>query len=295
MRTLLRSGADINAHHPTNGCTALHTAASHNRVDAVEFLISVGAPTEKQAISMETPLHVAAGVGSDAVRALLKHGAAVNARNADGRSPLPIACSFLQHEVVDILLRNGADETTVDEEGHILYEMIGSSVPMNRHGRDEECEIMARRLARAPSNRAWRRRRLLILCRALSGKAPIWQLKDNRDHRIDGAKAGDGVNAVSGDSSVEGESAVVADWEDVAVQTGPESGRAIKCGRIKERGDYSENVVRGSTNETEGVVAVAARDGNREGGIAGEETVPIEVAVVAVEEDCIFRAIVCFL
>lgn len=122
----------------------------------------------------------------------------------------------------------------------------------------------------------------------------LCRLKDDRDHMIDYAKAGDDVNAAGGDNSDEGENVGVAE-DKLLMQTDQESGRASKCGRTKGLGDCSASILSGSTNETVGVVAVVAMNRSRESGVAEVETVPIEAAVLALEKDCIFRAIVCFL
>jgi ankyrin repeat protein len=61
-----------------------------------------------------TPLHLAAREGrADCAALLLRHGAAVNARNSDKNTPLHFAAGVRQGnaECVKLLLEHGADPT----------------------------------------------------------------------------------------------------------------------------------------------------------------------------------------
>ncbi|MGV2442320.1 ankyrin repeat domain-containing protein, partial [Bacillus atrophaeus ATCC 9372] len=61
----------------------------------------------------------AAGV----VTALLEHGAAVDAAGPDGRTPLMMAAMFNRDEMVEALLRAGADREAKDASGATAAQM----------------------------------------------------------------------------------------------------------------------------------------------------------------------------
>lgn len=100
---------------------------------------------------------------------LLRNGAEVDAKDANGLTPLHLACKAsvkqrLMVQVVDLLLRRGADETVTDtdKKGCAAVDLIESSAGPSG--------CLRRLLTNAPADRAWRRRGTLVLCRALSDK-----------------------------------------------------------------------------------------------------------------------------
>lgn len=145
VRTLLRSGADVNAAQG-DGMTALHWSAERGHRELAEMLVYAGAHldvvtrlgdytplhlasrgghSELVRVLLEsgadatvvtstggaTPLHLAAASGSaDAIRVLVGHGAGVNARESGwGQTPLMFAASGTRVEAVRALLEAGAD------------------------------------------------------------------------------------------------------------------------------------------------------------------------------------------
>ena len=73
--------------------------------------------------------------------------------------------------MVDILLRWGADETVVDTAGQSAIDKIGSPLSLQKRSkRNADVTRVRNLLENAPSDRAWRRRGLLILCRARTKK-----------------------------------------------------------------------------------------------------------------------------
>ena len=120
---LLESGADANAPDPQNGETPLHSAlCTSDRVahdPVLQVLLSHGAnpnaATKNGAetggfmrdsrTKGETPLHRAAAFGNeDTIKLLLEHGAKLDARDANGDSPLSWASWYLRPDPILRLL-----------------------------------------------------------------------------------------------------------------------------------------------------------------------------------------------
>eukprot|EP00752_Nemacystus_decipiens_P009727 g8687.t1 len=184
VTTLLRRGADIAA-QDHDGNSPLHLAVASK--DVVGALLLEGADAGAVNIVGSTALHLACTSRSgDAVAALVRHDPTlVNAQNLNGDTPLHAAAAAAEEEgpapfwqapdcaqapkMVDLLLRAGADESVANTDGHVPLR-----APIQRfieHGRLEPSEatvFVLFLLLRAPADRAWRRRGLLLMCRAFS-------------------------------------------------------------------------------------------------------------------------------
>ena len=175
IEALVRHGADVNSRGGTQGQGALHNAAIQDQACSVEALIKAGADIEmKMKITRRTPLGLAAETGkSKAVLALLQKGAATSAQDNVGDSPLHLAC-FYQREriegVVDALLRWGADETALNNDGKSPADLL-DSVYKGRKCSQEDIERVRLLLARAPADRAWRRRGWLAMLRSRASRS----------------------------------------------------------------------------------------------------------------------------
>eukprot|EP00903_Cladosiphon_okamuranus_P014825 g13730.t1 len=175
LKALLGHGAYVDF-PDTNGYTALHMAAMNNRADAVDALVEAGADIELDSNDDYTPLMAAAYFSQrKSMLALLKRGAIVGTCSTFGRTPLHVACLAQRHGLevaVDLLLRWGADETALDEEGFTPTECLDHALDGNeRPCSPEEIERVRVLLARAPADRAWRRRCLLVMLRSRASKA----------------------------------------------------------------------------------------------------------------------------
>ncbi|CAN0192012.1 unnamed protein product [Ectocarpus sp. 13 AM-2016] len=172
IRTLIEHGADVDA---TNygGVAALHHATANNKVEAMDVLLRAGANPRSMSESGHTVLHMAAitrtRTEAATLAVLLKYGADVNAQTVRGTSVLEYVATRAGREgimeVVDLLLRWGADEAHVAGNGMRAADVIGMKVP-EEDRIPEEVEGVRKLLANAPADRAWRRRRSLVLCRA---------------------------------------------------------------------------------------------------------------------------------
>ncbi|CAM9473316.1 unnamed protein product [Ascophyllum nodosum] len=165
---LLGAGADSGASDAL-GNTPLHHAAEHNRYDIVQALVNAGANTVVRAADGWTPLHRAVFHGSSAAMlALLRQGVDVKVTTNAGWSALHVACWRGNPDAAEILLRWGADEQSSVPTGKTARDLI----PSIKDASDKDLpalEQLARLLAHAPRDRAWRRRGVLVLCRARLG------------------------------------------------------------------------------------------------------------------------------
>lgn len=109
MGSVLAADRDLlNAKDP-GGSTLLHHAAAFGTIDTMTYLLESGADLAAKNRRGSTPLHWA--IHDEAkVRLLLGRGAAINARQVEGRTPLYQAASLGNATaIVKLLLANGAD------------------------------------------------------------------------------------------------------------------------------------------------------------------------------------------
>src|SRR5262245_31563348 len=115
VRALLKQAADVNAAQG-DGMTALHWAALKNEAELAQTLLYAGANVRATTrIGSYTPLLLAAKQGNAAVLdALVKGGADINSRTANGTTPLMFAASSGEAAAVAVLLDRGADVNAVE-------------------------------------------------------------------------------------------------------------------------------------------------------------------------------------
>ncbi|MEN1960511.1 ankyrin repeat domain-containing protein [Luteimonas sp. MJ246] len=117
LRALITRGVDLN--HAHAGLTPLLAATRdswHGRPEAVMTLLANGADPRAADHEGNTPLHHAARSSDPGVAALLRDAAAeVDARNAEGITPLGIACGCGNWRIARFLLERGA--RTEPEDG----------------------------------------------------------------------------------------------------------------------------------------------------------------------------------
>ena len=241
MRVLIEHGADVNHAGGHNQRSVLHVAAGNNAVAAVHVLVEAGAHIDARDDTGATPLHYAAGCFFlEAAAALCHHGTDINARDLRQSTPLHVAAAMAGDQgtanMVDFLLRSGADETIVDEDGKAAVDVV-----RQRHQFEEDCyyedgreveaehlELVRDLLANAPADRADRALRLrvyLVLCRAHPDR--MQQAHQSRSELIagprgtrrdtvaQGTERGRGCGATGG-RTVKNRTGV--DWEDVVAR-----------------------------------------------------------------------------
>jgi ankyrin repeat protein len=122
IRRLIKGGADINEFDRTVEGTALTLAAASRRKDVVEYLLRKGANVQDDNNLGYYALYKAACNGDlDTVEALFNYGAQLDAvapNSPDGNTALLIAVERGHGNVVDFLLRKGANVYRRNQKGH---------------------------------------------------------------------------------------------------------------------------------------------------------------------------------
>lgn len=118
VKLFLQHGGDVNA-KDEYGYTPLQAAVSYNHIDLVVFLLQNGASATLGDNDMDTPLHRCETV--ECARILLEHGAALNARNTEGQTPLDVAVEDEHEQLAAFLEGLGGEKTPVAVEQGVEY------------------------------------------------------------------------------------------------------------------------------------------------------------------------------
>lgn len=194
---LKHGGADWNS-CDLQGRTALHRAAESDAhpadvEDAIKALVDGGADTEFLNEQVCTPLmHATRRFDCEEIMlALMRNGANPNARGLRNNTPLHEACmgQFVNlGTVVDLLLRWGADENALNDDGMPPEATLDSSEAVYFCGAEEIAR--ARRLLNcAEQDRIWRRRGWLVV---LHSRAPKDDASGDIIYKCGGGGSGDG-------------------------------------------------------------------------------------------------------
>jgi ankyrin repeat protein len=117
VAALIAKDADGVKARDAAGSTPLHHAAAFGSLDTMKLLLDAGADVNAANRRRSMPLHWSLHDEAK-VRLLLSHGAAVNARQVEGRTPLYIAASMGRGaSLVKLLLENGANPALATANG----------------------------------------------------------------------------------------------------------------------------------------------------------------------------------
>ncbi|MCD6013184.1 MAG: putative multiple ankyrin repeat single kh domain protein [Flavipsychrobacter sp.] len=152
---LIKSGADVNA-VDNYGTSALMNACRWADDTAVSFLLRHGATVDKpKSPKGRTPLMVACAYysGKSICNMLIDRGADVNVAAQDCSTPLMVAAQSAKLDVVELLLKKGANPNAKDASGKTALEYaknateleyIKKSVKDCRIDKDETIRLLAR-------------------------------------------------------------------------------------------------------------------------------------------------------
>lgn len=128
LQFLISKGADINAYHHLEQCTALGFAAEEFRPEVVSVLLKAGAKLFfPEQITSNPMVKAVTRLPKDAterehqlqvLRMLLDAGGDVNSVDDKGRTPLMMAAETNNAEIVDLLLKNKADPNIKNQDGN---------------------------------------------------------------------------------------------------------------------------------------------------------------------------------
>jgi uncharacterized protein len=130
MARLLETDPALASQYSADGFTALHLASFFAQEPAATLLMERGAEVaslSKNAMNV-MPLHSAVtGRGVAIVRALLEHGAPVNARQQKGWTPLHAAAQNGDVAMIELLLQHGADPHLANDDGITAVDLANKS------------------------------------------------------------------------------------------------------------------------------------------------------------------------
>lgn len=196
---LLEIGVDANLKSGgPESRTPLHAAAVRGDPDIVGELLRCGAQVDVTDSDLTTALHIAAANGNlEVARCVIEAGANVNVTNVEGDTPLHLACMMLNHRVAKLLLSREADETAVNKYNSTPADVLkGYLMEDGRgHGNPTLVNMISWMLARAPADRAWRRKSGIVMMRGQFTRQ--WAAgKGGDDERV--TETGDALSSVMG-------------------------------------------------------------------------------------------------
>jgi len=119
LRTLIESGANVNAADRRGATPLMWAAKEYSTLDVLRVLIEKGANVNAADADGKTPLMFAL----NNLRFLIENGADVNAADKRGRTPLILAARRnSNHYILPILIENGANVMAKDEDGKMALD-----------------------------------------------------------------------------------------------------------------------------------------------------------------------------
>jgi uncharacterized protein len=127
LEQLLQQEPGLKESWSNDGWTPLHLAVFFGRVNIAHFLLSKGVDINAASRTNErvSPLHSALANPNNAAIAqlLIEHGADVNARQAQGYTPLHYAATYGLESIIRALLQRSADKTARNADGKTAFDL----------------------------------------------------------------------------------------------------------------------------------------------------------------------------
>jgi ankyrin repeat protein len=128
IRQHIEAGSDLDERDPMGGASPLAIATVFGQIEVLKALIKAGADVNARNNEGSTPLIIATVFDQIEVsRALIEAGADVNARNNEGSTPLHTAALLCRTEIVEVLLNNGANKNLKNNAGHTALDAVAGS------------------------------------------------------------------------------------------------------------------------------------------------------------------------
>ncbi|KAK6361382.1 hypothetical protein TWF730_005115 [Orbilia blumenaviensis] len=142
LKIFLESGGDaIQAHMEGERRTAFHNAVYRGLLDVAKLLLKHGARINARDPWGETPLHWALyapiETRKEIVTLLIENGADLNMQDNQGQAPLYEAASMGHLEMLELLVKHGADvNTAVQYDKFMKWNLLHAAVGREREGDD---------------------------------------------------------------------------------------------------------------------------------------------------------------
>ena len=137
VREGIESGIDVTT-TDAQGHTALHMAAYNGHSDIIRVLLKAGCEVDRRDAEGKTPLmHASSGDFADAAQTLLDADAGIDlVDSGEGFTALMTAAALGEKEVVELLLKRGANKDLVDIDGESAKDFAAS------RGHDEIVKLL---------------------------------------------------------------------------------------------------------------------------------------------------------
>lgn len=111
-KILIEAGADVNTAHDTTHTVLYHALESYQlRAEVIQLLLDAGVNMDYTPLTWAIRYRVAPEI----VAMLIEAGADVNERDENGTPALNTAVRFRRNQLIDIILRSGAEINAADE------------------------------------------------------------------------------------------------------------------------------------------------------------------------------------